>query len=101
SDILANASPGRLFCGLLATTGTWDRRDWYEVVAPGEYAALYRCCLAATGLTRLPSPSSRTREEVAMMRDALAGRTYPDGASRAAYADLCRAVSTASARRWA
>ncbi len=34
SDILANASPGRLFDGLLATTGTWDRSDWYDTVAP-------------------------------------------------------------------
>ncbi len=101
SDILANASPGRLFDGLLATTGTWDRTDWYEVVAPEELALLYRACLEATGLTHLPSPPSRSREEVAMLRDALAGRTYPDSASRSAYTNLCRAVSTASARRWA
>ncbi len=34
SDILANASPARVFDGLLATTGSWDRGDWYEAVAP-------------------------------------------------------------------
>ena len=28
--------PARLFDGLLATSGTWDRTDWYEVVAPEE-----------------------------------------------------------------
>ncbi len=102
SDIVANASPGRLFDGLLATSGTWDRRDWYEVVAPGELVALYRSCLAATGLAGFPaSPSRCDRQQLAALRDALAGRAYPDGPSRSAYADLCRAVSTASARRWA
>jgi hypothetical protein len=101
SDIVANASPGRLFDGLLATSGTWDRRDWYEVVAPEELATLYRSCLAATGLPGFPTaPSLCDREQVATLRDALAGRTYPDGPSRAAYADLCHAVSNASAERW-
>ena len=38
SDILANASPGRLFDGLLATSGDWDRTDWYESVAPVEFS---------------------------------------------------------------
>ncbi|MGA3148051.1 MAG: hypothetical protein ABSF33_11300 [Acidimicrobiales bacterium] len=101
SDIVANASPGRLFDGLLATSGTWDRRDWYEMVAPEELAALYRSCLAATGLTGFPAaPSLCDREQLATLRDALAGRTYPDGPSRTAYAHLCQAVSTASAERW-
>ena len=54
SDILANASPGRLFDGLLATQGGWDRGDWYDAVAPEQLAALYVACLAATGLTGYP-----------------------------------------------
>ena len=53
SDILANVSPGRLFDGLLATTGAWDRSDWYETVAPDELVELYRACLDATGLSSL------------------------------------------------
>jgi len=102
SDILANASPARLFDGLLATAGTWERTDWYAVVAPEELTTLYRACLAATGLTSLPdTPSGCSREELGQLRDALGGRTYPDSQSRAAYADLCRAVSDASVRRWA
>ncbi len=101
SDILANASPARLFDGLLATSGTWDRTDWYEVVAPEELGVLYRACLNATGLGTLPpTPAQCSREEVGRLRDALGGRTYPDTESRAAYVDLCRAVSHASARRW-
>src|SRR3984957_1197382 len=102
SDILANASPARLFDGLMATAGTWERTDWYAVVAPEELTTLYRACLAATGLTSLPdTPSGCSREELGQLRDALGGRTYPDSQSRAAYADLCRAVSDASVRRWA
>lgn len=101
SDILANASPGRLFDGLLATTGDWDRSDWYDTVAPGEYVALYRACLAATGLADFPPlPSECSRSQLAVLRKSLTGRAYPDTTSRLAYAALCRAVSTASARRW-
>ncbi len=59
SDIVANASPARLFDGLLATTGTWDRSDWYEVVAPDEYLALYRACLGAVGLDGHPGHPGR------------------------------------------
>jgi hypothetical protein len=101
SDILANASPARLFEGLLATQGSWDRSDWYDTVAPDQFHRLYRSCLAATGLTGLPStPSACSRDQLATLRHALPGRSYPDAASRAAYAELCGAVSEASARRW-
>ncbi|MGH9078617.1 MAG: hypothetical protein ACRDYE_00815 [Acidimicrobiales bacterium] len=101
SDILANVSPGRLFDGLLATTGGWDRGDWYERVAPDELVELYRACLAATGLSSLPTEPGRcSRDELAELRVALSGRAYPDDRSRAAYARLCATVSEASARRW-
>jgi hypothetical protein len=101
SDILANASPARLFDGLLATTGTWERSDWYETVAPVELSTLYRACVAATGLTGFPStPSACSRGQLCSLRTALAGRSYPVGLSRSAYAELCRAVSQASAHRW-
>jgi hypothetical protein len=101
SDILANASPARLFDGLLATTGSWERSDWYEAMAPVELSALYRTCLAATGLTGFPSaPSACSREQLGILRTALTGRSYPDGPSRSAYAELCCVVSRASALRW-
>jgi hypothetical protein len=101
SDILANTSPGRLFDGLLATSGSWDRDDWYHQVAPGEFGTLYARCLVATGLTGLPdAPAACTRDQHRALRTALAGRTFPDPGTRAAYADLCRTVSAASAARW-
>ncbi len=101
SDILANASPARLFDGLLATTGNWDRNDWYDTVAPDELVALYRACLAAAGLVGFPPvPSQCTRSQLTQLRKSLSGRTYPDDASRSAYTALCRAVSVASAQKW-
>jgi hypothetical protein len=101
SDILANASPGRVFDGLLATSGTWERGDWYEAVASGELNALFRACVAATGLEGLASsPSMCDRSQLDRLQAALRGRSYPDLASRAAYVDLCRTVSEASAARW-
>ncbi len=101
SDIVANVSPGRLFEGLLATTGGWDRGDWYDAVAPVELGELYRACRAATGLVSLPpEPLQCSRDELAELRRSLSGRSYPDEPSRAAYTRLCRAVSSASAERW-
>ena len=103
SDILANVSPGRLFDGLLATTGTWDRSDWYAAVATAELLELYRACIDATGLSAMPSePWHCDKEELAALRSALSGtRSYPDARSRAAYARLCETVSATSAKRWA
>jgi hypothetical protein len=101
SDILANTSPGRLFDGLLATTGSWDRADWYHQVAPDEFGALYAASLVATGLTDLPdTPGECSREQHRRLRTSLAGRTFPDAVTQAAYAELCRTVSIASAARW-
>ena len=52
SDILANASPARLFDGLLATPGRGTAATGTRRWRPDEFAALYRSCLAATGLDR-------------------------------------------------
>ncbi|MHB1519389.1 MAG: hypothetical protein ACYCVN_08845 [Acidimicrobiales bacterium] len=102
SAILANTSPARLFEGLLATSGNWLRGDWFELVAGPELKALFRSCTDAVGLNRLPpSPTECSRDELKRVRDALRERTYPDERSRAAYAELCQKVSTASANRWA
>jgi hypothetical protein len=101
SDILANTSPARLFEGLLAMSGRWDRADWFELVALDELVALYTGCLAATGLTDFPpAPGLCTKEQHRELRDALAGRSYPNEETQAAYARLCATVSRESAQRW-
>lgn len=97
---IANPSPARLFDGLLATTGTWDRTDWYQTVAPDEYQDLYTVCRAATGLGDLPdSATELTGLDRDRLRHALTSREYPRQA-QGAYQQLCAAVSTRSAERW-
>jgi hypothetical protein len=101
SDILANASPGRVFDGLLSTTGTWERGDWYTSVAPEELVTLYRACVAAGRLEGFPpTPAECTRDQLTRLRRSLGGRTYPDATTQEAYRRLCQAVSEASAQRW-
>ncbi|MCU4186591.1 hypothetical protein K6U06_19660 [Acidiferrimicrobium sp. IK] len=101
SDVIANPSPGRLFDGLLATAGEWDRGDWYQAVAPEEYQALYAACRDAAGLPGLPDAAGGlTGEDRLRLSRALADRLYPPGA-REAYRQLCVAVSERSAERWA
>ncbi|MGH9087992.1 MAG: hypothetical protein ACRDYZ_07755 [Acidimicrobiales bacterium] len=104
---IANASPARLFDGLLATTGTWDRTDWYQAVAPDEYQDLYAACRACgpdtgqdTGLDDLPDAAAElTAANRERLRHALRDRRYPAGAQDP-YRRLCAAVSARSAERW-
>ncbi|HLN15864.1 MAG TPA: hypothetical protein VK277_03825 [Acidimicrobiales bacterium] len=100
SHNISNPSPARLFEGLLATAGDWERRDWYEASAPAEYQALYAACRVASGLSGLPTRAvEMDNEDRRALRQALPGRRYPPSAE-AAYRDLCRAVSERSAARW-
>ena len=100
SRTIANASPARVFDGLLATTGDWDRGDWYAAVAPEEHTTLYRACRDAVGLDDLPDdPGALTVEQRRLLSRALHGRSYPP-AARGAYRALCRTVSERSADRW-
>ena len=101
SRTIANPSPARLFDGLLATSGPWSQRDWYQEVAPEAYRALYASCRSATGLHGLPEdPALLTGPERQQLRRALPGRAYPDVA-QSAYRRLCEEVSARSAERWA
>jgi hypothetical protein len=100
--VLANASPARVFEGLLTTARTWTAGDWYERVALPEYQGLYDACRQRLDLAHLPedvtalTPAHRRDLKAALSR----GVPYPDTA-RERYAELCRAVSAESARRWA
>jgi len=99
SKILFNASPAHLFDGLLS--GPHGRRsgDWYAEVAPDAYEDLYRRVRDGVGLPDLPPDAGSLRtEDRRRLRVALAPG-WPDGAG-AAYLELTRAVSAASAARW-
>jgi hypothetical protein len=102
SRTIANPSPGRIFDGLLATTGSWGSGDWYQEVAPDAYRALYRACRDATGLGHLPDdPAALTRAQRQELRQALPPRGAYPAAAQPCYRALCVAVSEASAARWA
>ncbi len=101
SRAIANASPARIFDGLLATTGSWDRTDWFEAVAPDEHRRFYRACRDVAGLADLPDePSALSSADRRRLRACLPARRLPDGDAAAAYRDLCDAVSARSAERW-
>lgn len=100
SDNIGNPSPARLFEGLLATNGSWERGDWFQVVAPDEYQALYRACRSAAKLEDLPDDAAAmTSTDRDRLRRALGERQFPVPA-RQAYRNLCAAVSRRSAQRW-
>lgn len=101
SRTIANASPARLFDGLLTTTGEWPTGDWYQEVAPEAYRRLYLSCREAAGLQKLPDdPAVLTSVQRHQLRLALPGRSaFPAGAAQA-YRQLCREVSARSAARW-
>lgn len=100
SKVLQNASPARLADGLLTFRHLDDRRDWYERVAPVEYQALYRASLRAVGAMDFPALVTdldmADRKRLSPMLD---GRTWPEG-THEEYRELCRAVSTETARIW-
>lgn len=100
SSNIANASPARLFDGLLATTGTWARGDWYHLTAPIEYRDLFSACRDAVAAPGLPNdPLEMSSDQRRFVSRALRGRSYPEQA-RDSYARLCKAVSSCSASRW-
>ena len=77
---ITNASPARVFDGLLATHGTWDRSDWYALVATAEYQALYRACRDAVELSAFPSDArDLTTEQRQVLRRAPARAEIPAG----------------------
>lgn len=100
SKVLLNPSPSRLFDRRLV-----GRRvaggNWFAEVAPEAFAALYRAAVAWTGLADLPAEvADLTKEQGRRLRDPLRPRQLPDPLV-GPWADLCEAVSEASARRWA
>ena len=100
SKVLQNASPARLAEGLLTNRHLDDRRDWYERVAPVEYQALYAASLEATGAVGFPHlVTDLDVAERSRLSPLLDGRTWPEG-TQDRYRDLCRTVSTETARIW-
>jgi hypothetical protein len=98
SKILMNASPGHLFDRALAVREAGDRTDWYEEIAPEDYAAFYDEVRrhVGGGLPVLHGDLDRTqREEI----KATCKRQWPPELAVPATA-FAKAVGEASAARW-
>lgn len=114
SRILQNAGPARLFDRLLAGEER-ARADWFGVIAPAEYQAFYDAARAEldaaapdlvgeldlSGSARLPTRVSELdASHRKLLKPELRARRLPD-VMQQPWADLCAAVSTGSAERWA
>ncbi len=98
SRIMQNSGPARLFDRLLvgeARTTT----SWFQSVAPSEYQAFFAAARAAVPLELPMGVGDVTVEQRLLLRDALRPRRLPPS-MQAPWAELCRAVSIESAKRW-
>ena len=99
SSVLLNAGPPRLFERLLVG----DERssaNWFDDAAPRQFRALYAATVAELGLRGYPGvPRDMSREQQWSLKTGLSARTWPE-ALQPYWADLCREVSSESARRW-
>lgn len=97
---ICNASPARLFDGLLATTGSWSSADWYQEIAPDEYQDLYDATVRTLRVRGLPRDArTLSAPERALLR-AAARDARPDEDVEHAYTKMAFAVAKASADRW-
>jgi hypothetical protein len=100
SKVLANAAPARLFDRNLAAGPSATGADWYALVAPEEYQALYAQVRLELGTraTLPPHAADLTPAHRAELRAYLDAGWSPDAQQR--YRELAVAVGKASADRW-
>ncbi|MCH7788890.1 MAG: hypothetical protein IH940_05560 [Acidobacteria bacterium] len=99
SNILHNVAPAHLFDRLLAER-RGDREDWFGVVAPEAYQALYETYRAEAGLDDLPADVTALSAEDRSVIKAGSSRGLWPGLSQNAYNDFTLAVARGSAQRW-
>jgi hypothetical protein len=99
SRILLNVAPANLFDRGLLGAHPRSRSDWYQVVAPLEYQALYVAVRDALGGADLPAQADQlaTTHRRKLKRDLRNG--WP-GDALTRYSELALRVSEASAARW-
>lgn len=103
SKVLHNAAPARLFDDLLMSVDRRRRGDWYVETAPAETQELFEVTRSVSGLDTLPpAVVDLTASDRAELKQAGRGpvRSEIEEATGPAYAELVRAVSDESARRW-
>lgn len=99
SKVLLNPGPQRLFERLLIGDSRGGT-NWFIRAAEPEYQALYQSAVQACGLAGMPaSVTGLERPQQKDLKAALKGRLLP-AAMQPAWRELCRAVSTETARIW-
>jgi len=100
SNIVLNASPWRLFDGLLRPGAAPDRRDWFDEVAPSEHRSFASISARALGLEGVRVEDGLGPSDRQALKRAFGRHARLDGDVAAAYRALCRAVSERSAEHW-
>lgn len=95
SQLLHNASPSRLFEGLLAKRGGGG--DWYLRTAPAAYQALYDSCRHL--VLGLPHEVGDLAPDQRRQLSLVLAEGLPDPAA-SRYAELCQAVAESTAESW-
>ena len=95
SKILFNGSPSGVFEGLLGLRPASRSADWYSTVASREHQALYELVRLSDGPSHVDELSKDERRAV---RVSIGSAWTAEAAT--AYAELVRAVSAETARRW-
>ncbi len=100
SKVLLNPGPARLFERLLVGEER-STMNWFAATAPVEFQSLYAAAKVEAGITGLPADVNvLTRTQQASLKAALSARTWPTPL-KGPWRDLCEAVSSRSAARWA
>jgi len=103
STCVLNTSPHAVFEALTAESDELTQPSWYQVTAPLELQAYYDAVrqVAGPALGTLPDGvDALNRSDRAQLKAALPRRDALGEHDAAAYAALCRAVSTRTADRW-
>ena len=98
SRVMLNAGPPRLFDNLLASEAR-TRTDWFLETAPHEYQAFFEAACVCTGLRLVDHVGDLNAQHRSTLRDQLRDRSLPE-ALRQPWTELCRRVSSETARRW-
>jgi hypothetical protein len=98
SRILHNAGPITLFDHHLAPSGPVGRADWFELVAPDAFRAVWQPVLASVGLPARTTPSTTSREQRELIKTAL--ELSPIVTTSSDYRAFVEEVSRQTASRW-
>lgn len=98
SRILHNAGPVALFDHHLAPSGPVVRANWFELVAPDAFRAVWQPVFAGVGLPSTATPSTTSKEDRKLIKQAL--DLSPVVTTSSEYRSFVEAVSQRTALRW-